>query len=129
MNDTVKYLIGLHEGPVATVYAGVGFDNLTESTSCTYLLGSDNRILSVILDTDADEPLDEVCDFFIQQMWLAKEPSNRMLAHGLRPMYGDVLIARLALENVPEWQRDVIQARIRDALNVVYTRRETHDET
>lgn len=129
MNDTAKYLVGLHDGPSATVLPGRGFDNLTEATACTYLLDSDGRILSAIFETNADEPLDEVCDFFIQQMWLAKTPSERMADYGLRPIYGDILVARLALDGVPEWQRSVIQDRIHEALAVLATRREEHGDS
>lgn len=128
MNETATYLLKQHDGPAATVYAGKGFDHLTEATACTYLLDSDGRILTAIFETDADEPLDEVCDFFIQQMWLAKVPTDGMKKLGVRPMYGYLLVARLALDDVPEWQKTVIQDRINEALTVLYTKRETYED-
>lgn len=119
LNATAKHLVGQHGGNFCSTFPGQGFDNLTAATSCTYLLDSDGRILSVVLETDADEPLDEVGDFFVQQIRLTKDPTEKMRSAGIGQAYGGVLIVRLALDDVPAWQRSVIEQRIADSLTVV----------
>lgn len=121
MNTTALYLVDQHGGPSLTALPGDGFDNLTPATGCTYLLDSDYRIISAVLETTADEPIDEVCDFFVQQIALAVKPSPSMQEMGIGRLYGDVLIVRMALDGVPEWQREVIQQRIGDVMNVIGT--------
>lgn len=128
MNATAQHLLNQHDGLSCTALPGRGFDNLTTATACTYLLDSDQRILSVILETDADEPLDEVCDFFVQQIVLSGRPSDSMQQMGVRRAYGDLLVVRLALDGVPDWQRDVIQQRIGESITVVGATQSTWSE-
>ena len=117
MNVTATRLLQEHDGNAITVLPGEGFENLTAETACTYLLDSDNRILSLVLETSMDEPLDDTCDFFRQQMFLASEPSPAMREWGIGRIYGKLVIVRLALDGVPDWQRHVIKQRIYGASN------------
>ncbi len=119
MNESTLRLVEEHGGQWIVVCPGEGFEHLTSATACIYLLDSDRRTLSVILETTADEPLDDVSDFFIQQMRLAYRPSERMRELGISGIYGSLLITRLSLDGVPQWQREVICKRIAEAVNVV----------
>lgn len=128
MNASAEHLLKQHDGKSMTAMPGKGFENLTDETACTYLLDSDLRILSVILETTADEPLDDVCDFFVQQIAMAGKPSPSMLEMGIGRSYGNILIVRLALDGVPDWQKEVIQQRIGDAMPVIGTTHTTWSE-
>ncbi len=125
MNDSALYLIREHGGKTMTVLPGAGFDTLTSDTACTYLLDSDHRILAVVLETAADEPIDDVCDFFVQQVYLATKPSATMRSWGIEKCYGGVLVVRLALDDVPDWQKSVIESRMSEAMTIVATHRST----
>lgn len=119
MNETARMLLAEHAGTSFGVLPGKGFDNLTHHTCCTYLLNAVNRIVGAILETSMDEPLDEVCDFFIQQIHLAGKPSPQMEEWGLVGARGGFVVAHMALDGVPEWMRSVIEKRINEGAHVV----------
>ena len=124
MNDTAQMLVAEHGGGTFCVMPGRGFENLTAATACTYLVNAGNRIISVILETSMDEPLDDVCDFFVQQIYLAGKPSPQMQEWGLVGARAGFVVAHLALDGVPEWIRDVIQQRIHENTHVIKDHKE-----
>jgi len=124
VNDTAQMLVAEHGGGTFCVMPGRGFENLTAATACTYLVNAGNRIISVILETSMDEPLDDVCDFFVQQIYLAGKPSPQMQEWGLVGARAGFVVAHLALDGVPEWILDVILQRIHENTHVIKDHKE-----
>jgi hypothetical protein len=104
VNANLITRIRQHPGKSLTVVPGGGF-GLSSQTACTYLHDGDGIVSACLLESAGNDDIEEVVEFFCQQVVLAQRPTARLQEMGIAGLGEGPLVIVTYMDGMSEVDR------------------------
>ena len=111
MNPNLIDRIRRHPGKSLTVVPGDGF-SLSGRTSCTHLHDGDGAVSACLLHSDGSDDINQVVEFFCQQIVLAQRPSERLEEMGITGLREGPLVIVTYMGGMAEEDKESVERSI-----------------
>jgi hypothetical protein len=111
MNRQLIDRIRQHPGKSLTVIPGDGF-SLSCRTACTYLHDGAGAVSACLLQSDGSDDINQVVEFFCQQIVLSQQPSARLREMGITGLGEGPLVIVTYMDGMAEEDKAVAEKAI-----------------
>jgi len=111
MNPNLLARIRQHPGKSTTVVPGEGF-SLAATTSCTYLHDDAGVVEACLLESAGGADINQIAEFFCQQIVLAQRPSERLQEIGITGLAEGPLVIVTYMDGMAEEDKETVERSI-----------------